>query len=174
MKAVESSPGGECKRTGNLCVCRLSPGHASEWQTCASIPLFLKKKSFTSGETPGPGLCKLYISIHNWWYGPRQTHYTCNMDSLMVSDDALVWTSLRPIIVCGGGMREGMCVPTSARERMQEHTCWVTVSFFLTNGFDCQLLIRFFNLQLFWSFIYFLFKRYCLFSSCACQDLQNS
>lgn len=53
----------------NLCVC----------------PPF--KKSFTSGETPGPGLWRLYISIHNWWPGPRQTaHYTCNMDSLLVSD----------------------------------------------------------------------------------------
>lgn len=45
------------------------------------------KKSFTSAETPGPGLWRLYISIHNWWPGPRQTaHYTCNMDSLRVSD----------------------------------------------------------------------------------------
>lgn len=53
----------------NLCVC----------------PPF--KKSFTSAETPGPGLWRLYISIHNWWPRPRQTaHYTCNMDSVLVSD----------------------------------------------------------------------------------------
>lgn len=45
------------------------------------------KKSFTSVETPGPGLWRLYISIHNWWPRPRQTaQYTCNMDSFLVSN----------------------------------------------------------------------------------------
>lgn len=112
MKAEESSPGGKCKRTGNLlCVCLLSPGHASEWQTCVSVPPF--KKSFTSGETPGPRLWRLYISIHNWWPGPRQTaHYTCNMDSLLVSDACprLDLTLSHHCVWRGNGERDGVCV----------------------------------------------------------------
>lgn len=85
----------------NLCVC----------------PSFMK--SFTSGETPGPGLWRLYISIHNWWPGPRQTvHYTCNMDSLLVSDACprLDLTLSHHCVWRGNGV--WVCVDICARESM--------------------------------------------------------
>lgn len=86
MKGEESSPGAKCKRTGNLTRCLSLKSSACIWMTNLCIcPPF--KKSFTSSETPEPGLWRLYISIHNWWPRPRQTaHYTCNMDSVLVSD----------------------------------------------------------------------------------------
>lgn len=93
------------------------------WMTnlCVSPPF---KKSFASAETPGPGLGRLYISIHNWWPGPRQTaHYTCNMDSLSVSDACpRLDLTLSHHCVCGGaggegreGAGKGVCVCENVR-----------------------------------------------------------
>lgn len=166
MKAEESSPGGKCKRTGNLlCVCLLSPGHASEWQTCVSVPPF--KKSFTSGETPGPRLWRLYISIHNWWPGPRQTaHYTCNMDSLLVSDACprLDLTLSHHCVWRGNGERDGVCVCENVCvctcKCVHAYVCviWllqpnlVFSSSSLAHAFDCWFLVLVF--QFFWSLKY--------------------
>ncbi len=108
MKAEESSPGGKCKRTGNLlCVCLLSPGHASEWQTCVSVPLLRNPLQVVRHQGPGCGGCIFLFIIDDPDPDRQHTTHVIWIHSWFQMH-ALVWTWLWAIIVCGGGNGEGM------------------------------------------------------------------
>lgn len=108
MKAEESSPGGKCKRTGNLlCVCLLSPGHASEWQTCVSVPLLRNPLQVERHQGLACGGCIFLFIIDD--PDPDRQHTTHVIwIHFWFQMHALVWTWLWAIIVCGGGTVECM------------------------------------------------------------------
>lgn len=85
--AQESCPGGRCNRTGNhISVGLRSPGCASECQMCASVPLLRNPLRVLRHQGLGCGGC-IFLFIIDDPDPDRQTaHYTCNMDSLRVSD----------------------------------------------------------------------------------------
>lgn len=144
----------------NLCVC----------------PSF--KKSFTSGETPGPGLWRLYISIHNWWPRLRQTaHYTCNMDSVLVSDACpRVDLTLSHHCVCRGSVCESVCVCLCL---LQPKMKWADLLFSSSCLADVSTACSSYgisNFQLFFKYCFdFVQVLFCFthFGSCTLQHLHN-
>lgn len=104
MKAEESSPGGKCKRKGNLlCICLLSPGHASEWQTCVSVPLLRNPLQVVRHQGLGCGGCIFLFIIDDPDPDRQHTTHVIWIHSWFQMH-ALVWTWLWAIIVCGEGM----------------------------------------------------------------------
>lgn len=110
MKAEQSSPGGKCKRTGNLlCVCLLSPGHASEWQTCVSVPLLRNPLQVERHQGLGCGGCIFLFIIDDPDPDRQHTTHVIWIHSWFQMH-ALVWTWLWAIIVWGGGTEREWCM----------------------------------------------------------------
>lgn len=121
MKAEGSSPGGKCKRTGNLLsVCLLSPGHASEWQTCVSVPLLRNLLQVVRHQGLGCGGCIFLFIIDDPDPDRQHTTHVIWIHSWFQMH-ALVWTWLWAIIVCGGGTEREWCMYVYVRACV--HAC---------------------------------------------------
>lgn len=166
MRAVESSPGRKCKKTGNLLgVCLLSPRHASEWQTCVSVPLLRNPLQVVRHQGLGCGGCIFLFIIDDPDPDRQHTTHVIWIHSWFQMH-ALVWTWLWAIIVCWEGMVYVyviVCVSVwatvctcicvgdvlVAAKNVMDQPCVFQLQFGLC--FDRWFLVWFSNFLFFWS-----------------------